>query len=1059
MKKLFIVLAAAFAMVACQTDINEVGIVADGVSAVEFEVGAPQMRSYSDGMTATELQYAVYEVKADKSLNYLEELTKAGDKAETLVNGTANVKLDLANNKKYAVIFWASAAVDAPYEVDFETKKVKVTYGGNCNDESRDAFYAYKEFEVKGAATLGVELRRPFAQVNVGTSAKDLADAAKSNFVPEKSTLVVKNVCNVLNLVTGEATGDVDATFAEANVPNVEVEEFPVAGYEYLAMSYVLVGNMDKSAHDVTYTIADGTTSISNTIGAVPMRANYRTNIYGKLLTSSTDINVEINPDYEGGYNENVPGVKIGETRYNTLAEAYAAAVDGDVLVLMGDQQISESFINTKNITLNLNGAVLSHVKECTASYEMIYNKGTLTIIDESATRTASTGKISFKDTSAGDPTYGWGSYTVRNEGTLVVNGGTIEHLGEQEAHMICAIFQYSGTSTINGGVISTPNYRSARLWMGDMTINGGTFEGQFWLQAVANSVSNLTINGGSFAPRGGDGSSVYVTNNQGTVTFAVNGGNFATKIGATDPSAEGVKGAIKGGVFTTAAKEGTNAALVADNCSYVESGEETWTVEKCYEEIVENDVLVGYKIMNAAGLQWIADAVNGDNTFEGKTVKLAADIDLFKGYMEDGDPISTQPIGRIDYTRDNKSFKGTFDGQGHTIKNLYQNGWALGYELGRYGAVGLFSRVEDATIKNLVIEGAEILVEGGNVSAVAANAVGNCTFENITIKNSQLASYENGVGGIVAWSEDGVYNFKNIKIESDVKLSGLWGDYDTTLGGVLAEAQPGATYNFENVEISCRIDAYNDCISSYQWYRYRMCGMVVGRCEEYYTASNGQNYPDLSKYNFSFKNVVVNYGDWMNYHYCVIARKNGWRVEPGYRYDGLPSNADHTTHAECCNNLIPFDQLIGGPQNGQHFCCNGLREVEGVIVNYPASYRREVSSAAALTEALGKGVSVILDTDIDFGSTQLAITGENQVVDLGGHILTTSNNWGGISLKNGAVIKNGTITHAGNTAAIKAFNGTSVENVTINATVQLQTRPLPVSQFSRVQMLSLSRM
>jgi hypothetical protein len=127
----------------------------------------------------------------------------------------------------------------------------------------------------------------------------------------------------------------------------------------------------------------------------------------------------------------------------------------------------------------------------------------------------------------------------------------------------------------------------------------------------------------------------------------------------------------------------------------------------------------------------------------------------------------------------------------------------------------------------------------------------------------------------------------------------------------------------------------------------------------------------------------------------------------------------------------IPFDQLIGGDQ----YTVKGLREVNGVTVNYPASYRREVSSAAALTEALGKGVSVILDADIDFGSTQLAITGENQVVDLGGHTLTTANNWGGISLKNGATIKNGTIRHSGNTAAIKAFNGSSVENVTINAT------------------------
>jgi hypothetical protein len=93
------------------------------------------------------------------------------------------------------------------------------------------------------------------------------------------------------------------------------------------------------------------------------------------------------------------------------------------------------------------------------------------------------------------------------------------------------------------------------------------------------------------------------------------------------------------------------------------------------------------------------------------------------------------------------------------------------------------------------------------------------------------------------------------------------------------------------------------------------------------------------------------------------------------------------------------------------------------------------ISSTAALSEAIGQGKSVILANDVDFGTTQLTITGANQVVDLAGHALTTANNWGGITLKNGATIKNGTITHAGNTAAIKAFDGTSVENVTINAT------------------------
>ena len=334
MKKLFVLMAAAFAMVACQTDINEVGVVADGVATVEFEVGAPQMRSYSDGMTATVLQYAVYEVKADKSLNYLENLTVAGDEAKSLVNGAANVKIELANNKKYAVIFWASAsaAVDAPYTFNPAAMTVTVNYNGAvCNDESRDAFYAYKEFEVKGAATLGVELRRPFAQVNVGTS--DLAEAAKSNFVPSTSALVVKNVCNVLNLATGEATGGVDVTFKAEAIPAGEDFPYNKAEYKYLAMSYVLVGK-DKGSYDVTYTITAGdNTVITNTIGAVPMQANYRTNIYGKLLTSTTDVNVEIKPGYNEEDNNVEAPVVVAVATAQEFNEAIANAKVGEIIL------------------------------------------------------------------------------------------------------------------------------------------------------------------------------------------------------------------------------------------------------------------------------------------------------------------------------------------------------------------------------------------------------------------------------------------------------------------------------------------------------------------------------------------------------------------------------------------------------------------------------------------------------------------------------------------------------------------------------------------------------
>ena len=343
------------------------------------------------------------------------------------------------------------------------------------------------------------------------------------------------------------------------------------------------------------------------------------------------------------------------------------------------------------------------------------------------------------------------------------------------------------------------------------------------------------------------------------------------------------------------------------------------------------NDTDTEFTLESAEQFAGLAELVDGGNTFEGKTIKLSSNINL-GAKDENGTPISFDPIG------DKAPFNGTFDGQGHTIANMYQSGWAFGYEWGSYGSIGLFGEINNATIKNVTVSGADSYVEGGDVGGVVGCATGNCLFENITIENSNFGTFNNGIGGIIGWSGAGEYTFKNIKIAEDVVLGGLWGSFDSSIGGVVGQAEPGATYNFENVEISCRIDAYNDCTASYDYYNYRMCGMIIGRCEET-TTIDGINYPDLSKYNLTFNNVTVNYGDWMNYHYCDptpgLNGGRGMRVEAGYAYDGLPADYDHsqctTHHMEC----IPFDQLIGGDQ----LDVKGLSTLDGVTVNYPESY------------------------------------------------------------------------------------------------------------------------
>lgn len=336
------------------------------------------------------------------------------------------------------------------------------------------------------------------------------------------------------------------------------------------------------------------------------------------------------------------------------------------------------------------------------------------------------------------------------------------------------------------------------------------------------------------------------------------------------------------------------------------------------------------YEIGTAEQLAGLAELVSGDTTFAGVTFTLTKNLDLYcedTTPAADGDPLTFRPIG--DHSKDG-TFEGTFDGNGKTVSNLYQNGWDLGYEWGQYGSYGLFGNVNDATIKNLTLSGGESLIEGGDVSFVTGSATGTCVFENITIKDSVAATYNNGCGGIIGWSGDGNYTFKNITIAEDAVLAGLWGSFDSSIGGIVGQGEPGATYNFENVNVACRIDAYNDCTASYDYYNYRMCGMLIGRLEET-TTIDGANYPDTSKYNITCNNVTVTYGDWANYHYCRAEGARAKRVEAGYAYDGIAADYDHTVCTAHHMELIEFDQIFGGDQ----YAVKGLKTYNGVNVVY----------------------------------------------------------------------------------------------------------------------------
>lgn len=339
-KKILFGMMAATMMFAtsCENELD-LGTNVGENAQVTFSVGTPEIatRAYSDGATATKLQYAVYNAAGEE----LTDLTVTNGE----IHGSTTVNLQLTTGNTYSVIFWA-AAEDAPYSVDFGTKTMTVDYNGAVsNAENRDAFFKYHTFTVKGAQTETIELKRPFAQLNIGTA--DYAASESAGYVPTQSAVVVKNVYNTLNLATGVVENEVEANFALANIKKDET--FPVNGYEYLAMNYLLV-SADKTVVDVEFTYTDGSNAKTRTVGSVPVQRNYRTNIYGKLLTSDVDINVEIKPGYDGEFDNEGYFVEDGKViveSANGLVTIADAIADGTLpsntdIVLDGDIDLAD---------------------------------------------------------------------------------------------------------------------------------------------------------------------------------------------------------------------------------------------------------------------------------------------------------------------------------------------------------------------------------------------------------------------------------------------------------------------------------------------------------------------------------------------------------------------------------------------------------------------------------------------------------------------------------------------------------------------------------------------
>ncbi len=307
MKKvtIFGMFAALMLANSCSDD-NNVSQADSSLAQVTFKVSADGAltRAISDGTTVDELVYRVF----DKNGNPITALPLVTESATDLSSGHT-VALTLAKGQTYKVAFWAQKAGTTAYSVN-DNMQVSVNYSGANNDESRDAFFNAVEITVNGDVAQTVKLKRPFAQLNVGTTTADWNAAVASGATFTESKVTVKKAATMLNVLDGKVSGAADVNFTYATKPGESLQvdaggDGTKEDYEYLSMSYILPNDATDGTQktlasaEFTFKTASGTEIVvKNGLQNLPLQRNYRTNIVGNILSGTTTFFVVVDPAF-----------------------------------------------------------------------------------------------------------------------------------------------------------------------------------------------------------------------------------------------------------------------------------------------------------------------------------------------------------------------------------------------------------------------------------------------------------------------------------------------------------------------------------------------------------------------------------------------------------------------------------------------------------------------------------------------------------------------------------------------------------------------------------------
>ena len=353
MRKYFlslVALAAGLFATSCQESIVEPQIAGPTTFTVQLPdaMGTKADPTLGSAANVNQLFVAVY---ADASAN---DATPIYRTVAEVSEGKATVQLNLIQGQLYDVVFWAQvgdnyvSSEKVNNEYNFDLVNIPMNKNYHNTDAGAAFFYYWDNFQPTGTSQ-PVTLRRPFAQLNLGTTAGSLTNNA-GTFTLQSSVIKVKGIADNFNTVSGfgtvtEANKEKVYTFIAEDNYTVSTslpldQTIKVAGvdYKYVSMDYLPIVGDDQALITVDATITlSNNQSINHKFTNVPVRENYRTNIVGNLISSTTDFNVVVDDRFVDENGDNVSDDNNSWVVENTAAAQAALdnAKSGDVIRLV----------------------------------------------------------------------------------------------------------------------------------------------------------------------------------------------------------------------------------------------------------------------------------------------------------------------------------------------------------------------------------------------------------------------------------------------------------------------------------------------------------------------------------------------------------------------------------------------------------------------------------------------------------------------------------------------------------------------------------------------------